>query len=436
MRKPRQPSRKWIVILICLAAAIGLYYLPPLHSRLAWRLDELWNSVRLRFSPPDEAVFVPEQAPDLVATTTFLPTLTPLPTEPAITPIPASLRLPGVIYVDQHNRWNYCGPANLTMALEYWGWRGQPGDTMDPRDQIAFVVRPGRNDPSVDFIQRGRTDLNVMPEELADFTDEHTEFRALWRHGGDIDLLKRMVAAGFPLIVEKGYVAHDTTGNLSWMGHYEFVTGYDEGTLLVQDAYDFGPDYSIANDEFANGWRAFNYLFLLVYPPDREQEVYALLGPWAEAAAAEQIALQRAIQDTQSLTGLDLYFAWFDVGTSQVRLGFYAEAAGSYDRAFQLYAALGDEISFRPYRMLWYQSGPYEAYFQAGRFQDVIDLATNTLSTPLTGPTLEESLYWRALAERALGNYDDAYADMRQVIYLNPGFRLGLEKMQEWGLTP
>jgi hypothetical protein len=23
-------------------------------------------------------------------------------------------------------RYNYCGPANLTMALEYWGWKGDP----------------------------------------------------------------------------------------------------------------------------------------------------------------------------------------------------------------------------------------------------------------------------------------------------------------------
>jgi tetratricopeptide (TPR) repeat protein len=220
------------------------------------------------------------------------------------------------------------------------------------------------------------------------------------------------------------------------MGHYEFVTGYDAGSLLVQDAYDFGPDYSIANDEFASGWRAFNYLFLIVYPPDREQEILGLLGPWQDPAAADQIALQRAVQEAQTLTGLDLFFAWFDIGTSQVDLGYFSEAANSYDHAFQLYADLGDEISYRPYRLLWYQFGPYQAYYQMGRFQDVIDLADNTLSTPLTGPTLEESLYWRALAEFALGQAQAAHADMRQVIFLNPNFEPGLAKLQEWGISP
>ena len=64
---------------------------------------------------------------------TSQPTLTP-------TPIPDSVILPGVVYVDQHNRWNYCGPANLTMALNFWGWTGT-------RDDVAQVVKPGSPDP-------------------------------------------------------------------------------------------------------------------------------------------------------------------------------------------------------------------------------------------------------------------------------------------------
>jgi tetratricopeptide (TPR) repeat protein len=430
-----------ILVAVLLAGALGIYYLPPVHSRLAWRLDQLWNSIRLAFSPPDEAVFVPGQgagtAPALPPNDTPPPpTATAHPLTPTATALPASVRLAGVVYVDQHNRWNYCGPANLAMALEYWGWRGQPGSTVDPRDQIAFVVRPGRNDPSVDFIQRGRTDLNVMPEELEYFANEHTEFRALQRYGGDIDLIRRMVAAGFPLVVEKGYVAHDTTGALSWMGHYEFVTGYDPGSLLVQDAYDFGPDHSIPDDEFVEGWRAFDYLFMVVYPPERQDEVLAGLGPWADPTSASQIALQTAQQETRSLSGLDLFFAWFNLGTSQASLGQYAEASSSYDRAFQLYAELDAVIPYRPYRLLWYQNGPYEAYYLMGRFQDVIDLADNSLSTPLTGPTLEEALYWRALAEYALGETDAAFADMRQAVYLNPNFRWALDKLQDWGISP
>jgi tetratricopeptide (TPR) repeat protein len=437
MRNLPVRAKGLLFFLAIVVTATGIYYLPPVHNRLAWRVDEAWNSIRLFFRPPDDAVFIPiqlssdnpTQTPP-VATETSLPSMLATATI-APTPLPGAIRLPGVIYVDQHNRWNYCGPANLTMALNFWGWAGN-------RDDVAMVVRPGRNEPDIDFISRGRTDLNVMPFELVDFVNEHTEFSALWRYGGNLDLLKKLLASGFPMIIEKGYYAHDTTNTISWMGHYEFITGYDDAatTMLVQDAYEFGPDFIVSINEFNQGWRAFNYLFLIVYPPEREQELFGLLNNWTDPLWATQHALEIALQDTQSLTGNDLYFSWFNVGTSLTQIQQFAEASSAYDQAFQIYAALGDDNSQRPYRMIWYQTGPYEAYYFAGRFQDVINLADITLSTPRTGPTLEESLYWRALAEYALGYFDAAYTDMRQAVYYNPNYRPALTKLEEWGLTP
>ena len=86
--------------------------------------------------------------------------------------------------------------------------------------------------------------------------------------------------------------------------------------------------------------------------------------------------------------------------------------------------------------MMWYQTGPYWAYFYTGRYPDVIGLADQTLNETVDKPTLEESLYWRALAEYALGQYDAAYADLRQSVYLNKNFQAGIERMAEWGISP
>ena len=65
------------------------------------------------------------------------------------------------------------------------------------------------------------------------------------RSGGDIDLIRRMVAAGFPVLTEKGYYEYDYNGKLGWMGHYQYVTGYDDtkGVLIVQDTYRDGPNH-------------------------------------------------------------------------------------------------------------------------------------------------------------------------------------------------
>ena len=74
--------RTIIVIPLLLIIGIGTYYLPPVHSRLAWRLDYLRTRIVYFFNPPDEAVFQPEQQVDfesVLATTRaeFAQTLTP-----------------------------------------------------------------------------------------------------------------------------------------------------------------------------------------------------------------------------------------------------------------------------------------------------------------------------------------------------------------------
>ncbi|MBN2388729.1 MAG: C39 family peptidase [Anaerolineales bacterium] len=444
MRKKPTKIKPLYIVLACLVLALIIYNLPPVHDRLGWRVEEFWTDVRFFFNPPDEALFVPTQqtgadAINTPALTTLEPTAThtPLPTDLATptltpTPLPLYVRLSGVVYVDQANRWNYCGPANLTMALNFWGWSGN-------RDDVAAVIKPGRNEPGDDFIERGKYDVNVMPYELVDFVNDETEFRALWRYGGTMELLRHLVANGYPVVVEKGHFDTDSTGAYTWMGHYQFVTGYDDadGTFLVQDTYHNGPNHLIAYEEFEQNWRAFNFLFYIVYPPEREVQLYALLGSWGDPTWANRQALDRAIQDTQTLTDTwALYFAWFNVGTGHNLFYEYADAASAYDQAFQIYATLGDDNTRRPYRMLWYQTGPYRAYYYSGRYQDVINLATITLDSVRYGPVLEESLYWRALAEYALGDFVNAYADIRRTVYLNSSFDPGWATMQEWGITP
>jgi hypothetical protein len=44
---------------------------------------------------------------------------------------------------------------------------------------------------------------------MVDFVNEHTEYRALWRYGGNLGLIKSLVAGGF-VVIEKN-IAHDTT---------------------------------------------------------------------------------------------------------------------------------------------------------------------------------------------------------------------------------
>jgi hypothetical protein len=435
-------SRTLLTIIVGLPLLVGFYFLPPIHSRLAWRLDTLRAQVYYFINPPDKVVFVPvgQEATLPAPTATPTPSLTPTPqpTDPAITatpspiptttstPGPQAVSLPGVIYVDQHNRWNYCGPANLSMALNFWGWKGN-------RDDIAKVIKPGENDPSKSFIDRGKTDRNVMPYEMSNFVQDQTDFNIVVRYGGDMDLIKRFIAAGFPVLIEKGYYERDYTGKISWMGHYLFVTGYDDdrGGFIVQDAYLVpGKNLLSPYQEFQDGWRSFDYVFMVVYPPDHETDIYGILGQWGDPAWANQHALDIANQESEKLTDMDLFFSWFNKGTSYTNLTQYSEAALAYDKAFQIYANLPDNDKQRPYRMMWYQTGPYKAYYFTGRYQDVINLADTTLES-ISDPVLEESLYWRGMASQALGDKASALEDFRRAVYLNKNFGPALDALSK-----
>jgi tetratricopeptide (TPR) repeat protein len=407
---------KWLVPII-VVLGIGIFFLPPVYSRALPRIEGLQSSVKYWIKPPDEAVFEPaEQSPTETIVSGTSSTQTPSPTRtrtptpttgptltPTVTatPLPASVILTGFKYVDQKNRWNYCGPANLSMALDYLDWKGD-------RDVIAKAIKPGIQDPKLDFIQQGRSDVNVMPYEMVDFVNDQTEFRALSRLGGDIELAKKLLAAGFPFIAEKGYYEKDYAGKVAWLGHYQFVTGYDDarGEVIVQDTWNDGPNFRISYEEFMapEAWQSFDNIFIVVYDPTREAELMEVLGSYADSQWAAQNALTVAEERILSTSDIDSFFAWYAKGTSHVALQQYVDAANAYDQAFAIYNALGKEDVQRPYRMMWYQTGPYWAYFYSGRYQDVINLANVTLTETISKPTLEESLYWRGQAYYMIGN--------------------------------
>jgi tetratricopeptide (TPR) repeat protein len=171
-----------------------------------------------------------------------------------------------------------------------------------------------------------------------------------------------------------------------------------------------------------------------VYPSEKQDEIYALLGDYADPTRAEQIALERAANMTVTETGLRQYFAWFNRGTSLVRLQDYAGAASAYDKSIELYNALEPEQ--RPFRMLWYQTGPYFAYYYTGRYQDVVDMVDILILRRVDKPYLEESWYWRAKAKVALGDLEGAIEDYRTALKYHPGFLPALQDLETLGVSP
>jgi tetratricopeptide (TPR) repeat protein len=297
------------------------------------------------------------------------------------------------------------------MALSFWGW---DGDQVDTRRYLR---------PNLDV-----DDKNIMPEEMVRFVETQTELRALTRVGGDVDLIRRFVAAGFPVVIEKGHHPPDDW----WMGHFMVINGYNDnkGRFTAQDSL-IQADAQIPYDELLPWWRDFNYVYLVIYPPEREAEALALLGPHVDVTYNYQGAAERARQEVAALDGRDRYFAWFNLGSSLVALGDYAAAAEAYDQAFAINASLPDQQ--RLHRMLWYQVGPYAAYFYTGRYQDLLDLGNATLAW-LGKPVLEETFYWMGLAREATGDLDKAVQNYTRAAELNANYEPPRQALQRLGV--
>lgn len=426
-----------VIPFACLLSA-AVYAFPPVHERLAWRVQNLRTQIRHMLNPPEEMVFVPQTTLDAAAveaivqatiaalaspTPSLPPALTPTPGKTAAPPpsptptirptsIPERVVLNGARH--EYQQMNNCGPATLAMGLTYWGWQG------DQRDTRA-VLRP--NFSKID-------DKNVMPAEMVRFVETRTEWKALTRVGGDVQLLKKFIAAGFPVIIEKGLQPHPR----DWMGHYALFNGYDDGQqrFTTQDSYTYpGKDVMVPYASMdGSWWRDFNYVYIVIYPPGREAEVLSILGPQADVAYNYRYAADLARREVAQLEGRDQFFAWYNLGSNLVALQDYAGAAQAYDQAFALYAAIPEED--RPWRMLWYQVGPYEAYYHTGRYADVISLGNQTLNQ-VGGPILEETFYWLGLAREAQGNLDKAIYDFKKAVEINPDSTPALQELERLG---
>lgn len=335
------------------------------------------------------------------ATATIPPTATAI-VPPTDVPLPAKFYLEGVTLV--HQGWNGCGPANLTQTLKYYNWTGA-------KENAEAYLKPNREAK------------NVSPWQMVNFVNEThpvTDVQALFRVGGDLKLLKLLLSEKFAVIVEKGSYVVDE----GWMGHYLTLVGFDDikHQIIGMDTWlGDGPDHKgrpMDYDEFDTFWQEFNRLFIVVYPVSRVRELSALLGPYADLNSATTLALSKA--KLEASLHPDNRYTWFNMGTSYNMLGDYKDAIIAYNKAFS--------IEGMPFRMLWYQFGPFEANYNVGNFSEVLLLAQTNLQTT---PYVTETFYWQGMALAALGDKTKAIASFKSALEVNQNYEPAIKSLAD-----
>jgi tetratricopeptide (TPR) repeat protein len=395
-----------LIIIVLLVVGVLLYQVPAINIRLNWRVDVAITYIRNVINPVGQ---MPTPLPQPAAAVTPFPSQTPTnqPAEqPLITPSPGptSTRTPTPTALPQSINlgspsWekqtpNNCGPATLSLYLRSHNWEGNQAD-------ISDLLKPETGD------------RNVNVEELIYYVRTQAGWlNAEYRVGGDIELLKRFLAAGLPVMIEEGDLLDEQywPNDDRWAGHYLLLSGYDETTqtFIAQDTFR-GPDRTVPYQSVAESWQAFNYVYLLVYRTDQTELVKSILGedwdPDINRQKALELAQAQTIQDPNNA------YAWFNLGSNQVYFERYHEASQAYDTARQVGL---------PQRMLRYQFGPFFAYFFSGRNDDLLALTKYALQRT---PNSEETLLWRGWGRYRAGETSRAMDDFQAALEENPFYQ-------------
>jgi DNA-directed RNA polymerase specialized sigma24 family protein len=148
-------------------------------------------------------------------------------------------------------------PLSLAAVLDYWG---QPLEGQEAALELTRMM--GQEVPAVDLVEviASRPDLSAV--QLS---------------GGSLYQLKRLVTAGYPVIVHQTLPNSHPNDDPPW---YETVFGYNDHygvLLLLAGGIKEQSRTLIQYSEFVERWRSTNNSYVLVFPSDREKELHRLL---------------------------------------------------------------------------------------------------------------------------------------------------------------
>ncbi len=362
-------------------------------------LDEATATARPTTTPLVEPTPVAQTESGVAVVTPQAPAPTVTPPAAATLPPPAAHTIENVGTVIQG--FNNCGPANLTIVLNYFG------------DETTQEI-------AASYLKPNREDRNVSPWQINNYVNEFTTLRSTAHSGGNMNMLKQFIAADIPVVVEKGYLPNEEEG---WYGHYLTVYGYDDTKqeIYSRDTNDGPFDGSPRIDsyeEFNYWWQQFNYTFYVVYEPSQESLVFRIIptqlqneaGMWQYTV---ELAQQEIAADPANV------FAIFNLGVGLTRLGqltgetvYYEEGAAAFDQA----RAIGI-----PPRTLYYEHRPFMAYWKTGQIDEVLALVDAMLATP-GGRYVEEIFWYQGHALAAQGDLVAAGTAYRNALEVNPNF--------------
>ena len=211
---------------------------------------------------------------------------------------------------------NNCGPAAVVMALSTFG--------VDANQETARLALRGPD------VRRG-----MGPQGVGPWVKENFGLRSTWRNDGTNDLMKRLIANGFVPMVTQWM----QDPSVSRIAHWRTVRGYDDaqGVFFVNDSM-LGNMVALSYDWFGRNWQSFQYRYMVIYRPEDEGLLQAIIGADWNETYARQALYERAKAEALAQ---DTNFAWLNYGESAYANGMFEEAVGAFERGMNMGSASG-----------------------------------------------------------------------------------------------
>jgi hypothetical protein len=219
-----------------------------------------------------------------------------------------------VVFADMKHVWqslNNCGPAAVVMALSTLG--------VDASQEIARLALRGPD------VRRG-----MGPQGVDPWVKESFGLRSTWRNGGTIDTVKSLVANGFAPMVTQWM----QDPSVSRIAHWRTVRGYDDaaGVVYVNDSM-LGNAVPLPYEWFGRNWQSFSYRYMVIYKPEDERLLKAIIGAQVSDALMRHDLYDRARSEAQTQ---NTNFAWLAYGEAAYSYGKFEEAVAAFEKGLSM----------------------------------------------------------------------------------------------------
>lgn len=281
---------------------------------------------------------------------------------------------------------NNCGPASLSMALSYYGINAT-------QEEIGNNLRPyqipgGDND-----------DKSTTLEELAKKATDYN-LMAFHRPNGNVELVKQFIANDIPVVTRTWLKKDDD------IGHYRVIKGYDSSTeKFIQDDSLQGANLEYTYEDFSTLWKKFNYEYLVLVPKEKLSLANQILGEDFDEKKSWQKAVSNAKQELANNPG-DIYVR-FNLSVALYNTGNFEESVLEFEKI----------QNSLPFRTLWYQIEPIQAYYELGEYTKVLNLTDEILNNH--NRAFSELYVIRGNIYKKLGDIPQARSEFEKAVLYN-----------------